>query len=241
MLALREYFWIDTDWTVSSNAATALSITGPSQAIINVATPYTIFADGSISGVLVVNLVFGPPSNNTTGTYSPSAFSFSAGLTSASFTFTPLNFPTGPAFAPLNNTNSQSLSHAAKAVQILSAPAIVIPPSGGGGGHKKDEYHPLPDDFWEIRERYLRRHLTPVIERVHIPEELQHHNPVSEETALQKLLQLRETARASAALAKNAADLRADTAKTLKLTLDIQRLIDQYYEQAAIILLLDVS
>ncbi len=128
-------------------------------------------------------------------------------------------------------------------VASVSAADVVVL-SGGARGH---DYHPLPDEFWEVRERYIRRFVEPIVKqtKTSIPNETTT-NPrlITKATIAQAKLRATQTERdillAKARLATNRQDLQQHSARILQLSLDILKTNDQYYEQAAIILLLDI-
>lgn len=133
----------------------------------------------------------------------------------------------------------------------VQAPPVVVPDAVPSGGARGDGYRPLPDEFWEARDRYIRRHITPAVERTNakLPPHLRlvHPSPAPEtvdtetEAAVARLVTERSAALSLARAATSATELRTASARALQLTLDISNLIDDYYMQAAIILLLDVS
>lgn len=118
---------------------------------------------------------------------------------------------------------------------------VVVVRDAGAQGH---DYHPLPDEFWEIREHHLRKFVEPVLKKV-IPLELESAPPVNPELELEKdelfILQYkRNAALRRAYAAETEEELHKTAARVIKLTLDISNNISQYYERAAIILLFDL-
>mgnify|MGYP001597964461 CR=1 FL=1 len=144
MLAIWEYFWLEADWTAASDAATAVTLTGPSLGQLNrTSEAFIVGANGSISAVLVVTI------SNTggTGVLSQSVFSLSVGTTTVNFTYTPSTLGTHN----LLNTNNQTLIDAATLTYEVAS-------FGKGKGHKGDSYQPLPDKYWED---FRKRHIAP--------------------------------------------------------------------------------
>lgn len=123
-----------------------------------------------------------------------------------------------------------------------SGSATVVTITGGGArGH---DYHPLPDEFWEIREHHLRKFVEPVLRKV-IPLELESAPPVNLELSLEEdelfILQYKRNAALRRAYAAETEEELYKTAnRVIKLTLDISNNISQYYKRAAIILLFDL-
>lgn len=115
------------------------------------------------------------------------------------------------------------------------------------GGSKGSDYHPLPDEFWEIRARYLRRFVEPTVRRSR-----ESVRPAEETTSATITRATIEAARLSALQAErdmlytqlqtvqNGAELQRQSAKLLQLSLDILAANERYYERAAVILLLDI-
>jgi hypothetical protein len=123
---------------------------------------------------------------------------------------------------------------------------------GAGGGKKKNEYIGPDPDFWDVRERYLRRFVKPQVIKA-LPA-LERPQPVPapippvqytplEDTATPFILQQQALAAAlqRAVSAQNAAELQQAAQRAYKIALDIQKIHQQYYERAIAILLLDVS
>lgn len=106
-------------------------------------------------------------------------------------------------------------------------------------------------DYWDVRERYIRRYMTPVLEKEAVQEvKIRQSRPIKENegnpevTAGQSHLQLLQQARDAvverARTATNVEALQREVQRVIKLTLDISALRVQYYERAVIILLLDL-
>jgi hypothetical protein len=103
--------------------------------------------------------------------------------------------------------------------------------------------------YWDLRERYLRRFLAPVLaEEGATPPQIRESSPIKAhedhisegQNHLRMLQQARDAVVQRARFASTQGELRKETARAIKLTLDIQSLRIQYYERAAIILLLDL-
>jgi len=116
-------------------------------------------------------------------------------------------------------------------------------------GSKGSSYSPLPDEFWEIRERYIRRFIEPTVRhsRENItaePTEIENPRLITKATIehakLRSLVTERDTLFAKVRLTANREEFQRQSARVLKLSLDILNWQYQYYEQAAIILLLDI-
>ena len=108
------------------------------------------------------------------------------------------------------------------------------------------EYSRASQDYWEVRERYLRRFLEPVLKQEPTPSQTRESSPITSNevsVAESRLTMLHAAREAVITRARNAATtgiLQAETARVIKLTLDISALKDQYHQRAAIILLLDL-
>lgn len=140
------------------------------------------------------------------------------------------------------------------------APAPVeAPRSNAGGGKRRNDYIGPSPDFWEVRERYLRRYEkaiseASVIAKNNFPSQEPHDNLSgdraggipSADTAndLQAVLELMrfelEVARARARQARNATELQEAMRAAMTLALDIRKIEQQYYDRAISILLLNV-
>jgi hypothetical protein len=124
---------------------------------------------------------------------------------------------------------------------VSSSAAAVVSTKFGSRGN---DYHPLPDDFWEIREDYLRRYVKPIL-RTTIDLETSTVIPIPPDLPLEEdelfILQHKRNEQLRRAMAaSNIADLERTSARVIKLSLDISAYISQYYRRAAIILLLDL-
>jgi hypothetical protein len=134
-----------------------------------------------------------------------------------------------------------------------SGPATVSALSSAGANG--NDYAPKPDswlegqratdEYWEEREKYIRRHLEPILREV-IPLELEK-GPQLVDTILPLkqdelfILQYKRNAMLRRAYAaQSEAELRKTADRVIKLSLDIRDHITQYYERAAIIILLDI-
>lgn len=116
-----------------------------------------------------------------------------------------------------------------------------------------EEYRGAPKDYWDVRERYLRRFMEPVLkaeaalkEQVAHEIQIRESEPIREDQVkegqshLRLLQQARDAVVERARTASNLADAQKEVARVIKLTLDISALRVQYYERAVIILLLDL-
>lgn len=130
----------------------------------------------------------------------------------------------------------------------VSAADVVVPTMFGSKGH---DYHPLPDDFWEARERYIRRFIVPVLQQTQTAEtstqeqELrQAARVITKATIAQAKLRSLHTERnlllEQLRLVRTREEFQRHAARILQISLDILNANNQYYEQAAIILLLDL-
>ena len=119
------------------------------------------------------------------------------------------------------------------------------------GGSKGSDYHPIPDDFWEARERYIRRFVEPTVRRSReeVPpappeQEKQAARLITKATIAQAKLRSLQTERdlllEKARATRTREELQRSAARILQISLDILAANNQYYEQAAIILLLDI-
>ena len=123
---------------------------------------------------------------------------------------------------------------------------------GAGGGKKKNHYIGPDPDFWDVRERYLRRFVKPAVlaaipalrqpDPVPVPYVAPTYAPL-EDTETPFILQQQALAAAlqRAVNAQNATELQDAGQRAQKIALDIQKIHQQYYERAIAILLLDVS
>lgn len=137
------------------------------------------------------------------------------------------------------------------------APAAEASRSNAGGGKRRNDYVGPSPDFWEVRERYLRRYekvieRTQVIAKSNFPAQETSDNLSGDRaggqppatTDLQAVLELMrfelEVARAKAQHAKNATELQEAMRAAVTLALDIRKIEQQYYDRAISVLLLDV-
>lgn len=116
--------------------------------------------------------------------------------------------------------------------------------SDAGGGHKKRRYERLGEDFWNVRERYLRRFVEPAIKQA--AQEVPHQEPQASpqtndgEGAVILLRQAMEAALNRARNAQTFDELQDAAQRSLALSIDIANIKNQYYNRAIAILLLDV-
>ena len=123
--------------------------------------------------------------------------------------------------------------------------AEVVVTSGGAQGK---DYHPLPDEFWEIREQHILSTIEPVLRsskklsEAAIPS-AETITPAQQETK-KEIIALRNRMHLAAELARfatNNTDLLAATNEILHLSILIAEQRNQlYFDQAAVILLLDM-
>lgn len=141
---------------------------------------------------------------------------------------------------------------------LPAPPPVTTPAAQSQGGSKfKGHYRPKPDygieeyrgapqDYWDVRERYLRRFMEPVLKQEAQQIQIRESEPIKEDQVkegqshLRLLQQARDAVVERARTASNLADVQKEVARVIKLTLDISALRVQYYERAAIILLLDL-
>jgi hypothetical protein len=142
------FFWDNAAWVASSNLATAITFTGPSSGFIDAASSnFTLGTDGSISGVVTVVVT----NAGGIGILSQSTFSLSTGAATGTFTYTPSTLGTHV----LSEINNASLSDATSLSYIVST--VPVSQSQGGGARKEIAfYYHTDDEFWHVRERYLR-------------------------------------------------------------------------------------
>lgn len=140
---------------------------------------------------------------------------------------------------------------------------VAVPTSKGSGAsrHKvRGDYTAADSDFWQLRERYLRRHL-PQLDTLAGPLDVA--VPIDEQAAIEKsnlpvvapvstvegpapggavisLQQQLSSALHAARTANNAVQLRTAIAVATQLALDISDKRTQYYNRAIALLLLDV-
>jgi hypothetical protein len=106
-----------SSFTTSAAAATAVTISGPSGGLVNVAsTNFTVGANGTITGTVTVT-----PAPSADGTFSPTSVNISSGTPTATFTFTPNS--TGA--KNITVTNNGGLSNpAAHVYTVTSLPTV---------------------------------------------------------------------------------------------------------------------
>jgi hypothetical protein len=151
MLALWEYFWTEADWVPSSDIATAVTLTGPSFGFIDQASSsFTVGVDGSLTSVVTVIVT----NTGGTGVFSQSTFSLSTGAATGTFTYTPSTLGTHV----ISETNNAALSDAPSLSYVVSTVPIVSTSGGGGGSTKRKStfYYHTDDEFWKVRENYLK-------------------------------------------------------------------------------------
>lgn len=121
----------------------------------------------------------------------------------------------------------------------VGAPAPAPPPSQAdvarGSGHKhkyvEPEYLRAGDDFWEVREAYIRAKVP-----LEVREEIKSPNPEPEE--VKPIVELRDKAYHAAYNAENLIDLQNLIGQVLELTGTIISLRAQYDDEAITLLLL---
>lgn len=112
----------------SGGAATAITLSGPSSGINNVAsTNFTVGANGTITGTVI----FTPTSSAGTGSFTPTTVSISAGTPTATFTYT----PTSVGARNINGTNNGGLTAPANVAYTSNAAATAITLSGPSSGN----------------------------------------------------------------------------------------------------------
>ena len=124
------------------------------------------------------------------------------------------------------------------------------PDTAGARGRQKRKYIQAPNDFWEVRERYIRRFVEKARKTIFNEVPLL---PVEEETARQdepdvmsqpsETLLLRQAFDVAARRAQNAqtiSELRTISDRLRSLALDISKIEQQNYDRAIALLLLDV-
>jgi hypothetical protein len=117
-------------------------------------------------------------------------------------------------------------------------------------GSKGHDYRPVSDDFWEARERYIKRFVEPIVKQ---SREATQPAPEPESTAarqitratiaqakLRSLQTERDLLLEKVRITQNREELQQGSARIIQISLDILNANYQYYEQAAIILLLDI-
>lgn len=115
-------------YTVTSGPATAVTVTGPSFGTNGIAsTPFTVGANGSITGTIVVT----PSDGGAGGTFSPTSASISSGTPNGTFTYTAAS----SGAKTISVTNSGGLSNPSALTYTSSAPGsgtlTFIGPSAG--------------------------------------------------------------------------------------------------------------
>lgn len=119
----------------------------------------------------------------------------------------------------------------------IPAPTPPAPPaneargSGGGEGPFEFDYSPLGEDFWKVREEYLRSHLPP-------EKEILREDVEVEEEDIAVLANERKEAYFAAQLSENRAEMEKSVLRFKELTGQIESLKAQYEEDALIVLLL---
>jgi hypothetical protein len=124
---------------------------------------------------------------------------------------------------------------------VTAPPIVPSVPAGqpnAGGGHKKRYTSPDPD-FWLARERYLQRFLPQIAAAQLTPAKIAK-APVEEHDRLRMLSHAQAAIALRAQNAENEAQFRDSISRFKQLSLDIEQVFDDYYAQAAIILLLDL-
>lgn len=138
-----------------------------------------------------------------------------------------------------------------------TTPTTTTAPNDGGARPGKyfrpkpdsgiEDYRGAPQDYWDVRERYLRRFMEPVLKQEAHEIQIRESEPIREDLSVQKgqshLRMLQQARDAVVERARQATDLdilQKEVARVIKLTLDISALRVQYYERAVIILLLDL-
>jgi hypothetical protein len=139
-------------------------------------------------------------------------------------------------------------------------PPVTVPPTNDSQGSSRGKYFRPPVDpwlertshdqeYWDLRERYLRRFMEPALKAERVQEvKIRESSPIkyhedklsAGQTHLALLQQARDAVVSRARIAATETELRNEVARVIKLTLDISNLRIQYYERAAIILLLDL-
>lgn len=98
--------------------ASAVTLSGPSSGVVSTAsTAFTVAANGSLSGTVVVT----PSDSGAGGSFSPTTVSLSAGATSGTFTYTPASTGT----KTVSVSNNGGLSNPAGITYTVSAAATV--------------------------------------------------------------------------------------------------------------------
>lgn len=119
-------------------------------------------------------------------------------------------------------------------VDWIPAPIPPAPPAnearGSGGGEGSFEYVSLGEDFWKVREDYLRSHLPP-------EKEVLRENVEVEEDVVELVVERRE-AFLAAQLSENRAEMERSVLRFKELTGQIESLKSQYEEDALLVLLL---
>ncbi len=117
---------------ITTAAATAITMTGPSSGYAGApSSNFTIAANGSITGTVIVTLSDGGAS----GTFTPTTISINTGSPSGTFTYTPTL--TRNTSVTLSETNNGGLSDATPITYTVSLPTIstspIVLPAGSSG------------------------------------------------------------------------------------------------------------
>lgn len=136
------------------------------------------------------------------------------------------------------------------------APAPDAASSNAGGGKRRREYVSPHPDFWDVRERYLRRFLHPLEESIEQPAPIETSDSTTTEPddiltpatgrgeRASPLAELRfefDMAALRARQARDALELQQAVLRANALALDISKTKQQYFNRAIALLLLDVS
>lgn len=101
-------------YTVTGGAATAVTMTGPSSGPVSLASSnFTVGANGTITGTIIVT----PSSGGGGGTFTPATVSISAGVPTATFTYT----PTTTGVKTISATNNGGLSNPANLAYTVTS------------------------------------------------------------------------------------------------------------------------
>lgn len=119
-------------------------------------------------------------------------------------------------------------------------PAVIVTNTTIGGKPEKHQYHGRDEDFWEVRERYLRRFLPEEVlkpEKQPVSEEIVAHKPID------KTIILKQAQDAAVIAARNAKDysaLRETVLRILQIVAEIADIKKSYDFRARFILLSDL-
>lgn len=124
---------------------------------------------------------------------------------------------------------------------VANVPVVTTPTglSNAGGGKGGTRYVGPDPDFWLARERYLQRFL-PHIAAAQLTDAKIAKAPDESVERLRMLAHAQAAVALRAQRATNEAQFRESIARFKQLSLDIEQVFDDYYAQAAIILLLDI-